>query len=97
MSVQPSNQATALPKTMKSHHWRHIISGTVVFFLGVLVNEGIHHMRFTWPHKVVWPGARVQEGFRLSYTPIPIPGSNDVVEIGFVDNGAVIWRRRDRQ
>jgi hypothetical protein len=61
MKIQ--NSPIRPPKTLQAHHIRHIISGTLVFLLGVAANEAITYARHHWPRKVRWTAVEVQHDY----------------------------------
>jgi hypothetical protein len=79
------------PKTLQAHHIRHIISGTLVFLLGIAANEALMYGRRHWPRKVRWTAVEVQH----NYVPASgLPGTNAQVEMGLTEDGSVVWRAK---
>jgi len=78
-------------KNLQPHHIRHIISGTLVFLLGIAANEALMHARRHWPRKVRWTAVEVQ----YDYLPMTgLPGTNVQVEMGLTEDGTVVWRAK---
>jgi len=87
------NSPTRPPKTLQQHHFRHMISGTMAFLLGVATNEAIMYARRHWPRKVRWTAVEVQP----DYVPASgLPGTNVEVEMGLTEDGTVVWRTKKR-
>jgi hypothetical protein len=79
------------PKTLQAHHIRHIISGTLVFLLGIAANEALMFARRRSPRKVRWTAIEVQH----DYVPTGgLPGTNVQVEMGLTEDGTVVWRTK---
>ena len=91
MGVKISNYPTRTPKTLQPHHIRHIISGTLVFLLGVGVNELLLHLRRHSPKTVRWSAAEIQTDYAL---PNGLPPTNVQVDLGITDDGFYVWRVR---
>jgi hypothetical protein len=79
------------PKTLQAHHVRHIVSGTVVFLLGIAANEALMYLRRHAPRHVRWNATEVQPNYAL---PTGLPPTNVVVETGIAEDGTVVWRAR---
>ena len=79
------------PKTLKPHHIRHMISGTMAFLLGVAANEALLYLRRHWPRQVRWTGTEIQRDYSL---PGALPLTNVQVEMGIAEDGTVVWRPR---
>jgi hypothetical protein len=89
--VKIQNSPIRPPKTLQAHHIRHLISGTLVFMLGVAANEAITYARHHWPKKVRWTAVEVQH----DYVPASgLPGTNVQVEMGLTEDGTVVWRAK---
>ena len=91
MGVKISNYPTRTPKTLQPHHIRHMISGTLVFLMGVGVNEGLLHLRRHWPKTVRWSANEIQSDYTL---PNGLPPTNVQVDLGITDDGYYVWRVR---
>ena len=89
MGVRPQNYPTRLPKTLQPHHIRHMISGSLVFLLGVGVNELIVHVRRHWPKTVRWSATEIQTNYTL---PTGLPPTSVQVDIGITEDGFYVWR-----
>ena len=76
--------------TLQPHHVRHIISGTLVFLLGIAANEGLMHLRRHWPRHVRWTSTE-QKDYVI---PAGFPPTNILVETGIAEDGTVVWRPR---
>ena len=85
------NSPVRPPKnTLQPHHIRHIISGTLVFLLGIAANEGLMHLRRHWPRHVRWTSTEQKD----YVTPVGLPPTNVLVETGIAEDGTVVWRPR---
>ena len=91
MGVKISNYPTRTPKTLQPHHIRHLISGTLVFLLGVGVNELLLHLRRHLPRTVRWSSTEIQKDYAM---PSGLPPTNVQVDIGITDDGFYVWRVR---
>jgi hypothetical protein len=89
--VKIQNSPIRPPKTLQAHHIRHIISGTLVFLLGIAANEAVTYARRHWPRKVRWTAVEVQH----DYVPASgLPATNMQVEMGLTEDGTVVWRAK---
>jgi hypothetical protein len=89
--VKIQNSQFRPPKSLKPHHIRHMISGTLAFLLGVAANEALMYARRHWPRKVRWTAVEVQH----DYVPTAgLPGTNVQVEMGLTEDGTVVWRAK---
>lgn len=77
--------------TLQPHHIRHIISGTLVFLLGIVANEALMHLRRHWPKRVRWTSTEMQPNYVI---PAGLPPTNTQVETGIAEDGTVVWRPR---
>jgi hypothetical protein len=77
--------------TLKPHHIRHIISGTLVFILGIAANEGLTYLRRHGPRHVRWTSNEMQVNYLI---PGGLPPTNIQVETGIAEDGTVVWRPR---
>jgi hypothetical protein len=85
------NSPVRPPKnTLQPHHIRHIISGTLVFLLGIAANEGLMHLRRHWPRHVRWNSTEQRD----YVIPGGLPPTNVLVETGIAEDGTVVWRQR---
>ncbi len=75
--------------TIKPHHIRHIISGTLVFFLGIAANETLMFLRRHAPRRVRWNPTETQPDFSV---PASLPATNVQVDMGIAEDGTVVWR-----
>jgi len=82
---------TRLPRTLQPHHIRHIISGTLVFLLGIAANEALMYLRRHSPRQVRWTATESQRAYWL---PNGLPATNVAVEMGVAEDGTVVWRPR---
>src|SRR3954466_3376429 len=83
------NSPVRPPRTLQPHHIRHMISGTLVFMLGIAANEAIIYGRRHWPRTVRWSPAEIQKDF------VPasgLPPTNVQVDLGMTEDGAMVWR-----
>ncbi len=80
------------PKTIQAHHIRHLISGTLVFLLGIAANEALMYMRRHSPRRVRWTSNEMQHNYAL---PNALPPTNVAVETGIAEDGTVVWRARN--
>ena len=53
------------PKTLQPHHIRHIISGTLVFLLGIAANEALTYLRRHSPRLVRWTATEMQRDYSI--------------------------------
>ncbi len=82
------------PRSLQPHHIRHLISGTLVFMLGIAANETIMHLRRHWPRTVRWSAKEIQR----DYVPPPgLPPAHIEVDIGVCEDGSFVWRPRKTQ
>lgn len=89
MNGKIQNSPIRPPKNLQPHHIRHLISGTLVFCLGIAANEAIMHLRRHWPRTVRWNAHETQ----LDYVPpTKLPPPNVEVDIGITEDGAFVWR-----
>ena len=79
------------PKTLQPHHIRHIISGTLVFLLGIAANEALTYLRRHSPRLVRWTATEMQRDYSI---PGGLPPGNVQVEMGIAEDGTVVWRPR---
>ncbi len=91
MNGQILNSPIRPPKTLQPHHIRHIISGTLVFLLGIAANEALTYLRRHWPRQVRWTAAEMQPDYCI---PSGLPPTNAQVETGIAEDGTVVWRPR---
>ena len=77
--------------TLKPHHIRHLITGTLVFLLGIAANEALVYLRQHAPKQVRWTATELQPDYAL---PTGLPPTNIQVDIGIADDGTVVWRAR---
>ena len=68
-----------------------MVSGTLVFLLGVAANEALMYARRHSPRKVRWTAVEVQKDY---FPPAGLPGTNVQVEMGVTEDGIVVWRAR---
>ncbi len=94
MNGKIQNSPVRPPKTIQPHHIRHMITGTLVFVLGIAANEGITYVRAHWPRHVRWSPAETQHDYLV---PNGLPGTNMQVEMGIAEDGTVVWRVRGQQ
>jgi hypothetical protein len=89
MSGKIQNSPIRPMKTFQPHHLRHLISGTVVFFLGIAANEFLTYVRRTWPRTVHWGTHEIQRNYRI---PSALPPTNVPVDVGIAEDGTIVWR-----
>ena len=89
MSVQILNSPILPQKTFQPHHYRHLISGTLVFILGILVNEAIVYARKHSPKAVRWSATEFQKDYVI---PSTLPAPHVQVDIGITEDGYYVWR-----
>jgi hypothetical protein len=77
--------------TLQPHHIRHLISGTLVFLLGIAANEALMHLRRHSPRRVRWTTTDMQADYVI---PGGLPPTNIQVETGIAEDGTVVWRPR---
>jgi hypothetical protein len=84
------------PETLlKAHHWRHIISGMIVFSTGIAVDQGMAWYREIKPNNVFWLGNPSHHQTNFSRVFILPKQGNFVVEFGLADDGRVIWKIKE--
>jgi hypothetical protein len=66
-----------------------MISGTLVFLLGIAANETIMHLRRHWPKSVRWSAAEIQKDY---VPPAGLPPTNVQVDVGITEDGLFVWR-----
>lgn len=82
---------TRLPKTLQPHTIRHLISGTLVFLLGIAANEALMYWRRHSPRQVRWNATEMQRDYSF---PGGLPPTNVPVDMGIAEDGTVVWRPR---
>jgi hypothetical protein len=91
MNGKIQNSPIRPPKTIQPHHIRHLISGTLVFLLGIAANETLMCLRRHWPKRVRWTRTETQLDYSI---PAGLPSTNVQVEMGIAEDGTVVWRVR---
>jgi len=91
MNGKIQNSPIRPPKTLQPHHIRHLISGTLVFLLGIAANEALTYLRRHWPRQVRWTATEVQRDYAM---PAGLPSTNMQVDTGIAEDGTVVWRVR---
>ena len=76
-------------KTFQAHHIRHLISGTLVFLLGIAANEALMLWRKHSPKKVRWSESEIQKDYTV---PSGLPPTNVQVDVGITEDGSFVWR-----
>ncbi len=76
-------------RTLQAHHIRHMISGTLVFLLGIGANEALMYLRRHSPRQVRWTSKEMQRNYCI---PAGLPATNVQVEFGIAEDGTVVWR-----
>ena len=66
-----------------------MISGTLVFLLGILVNEAIVYARKHSPRTVRWSATEFQKDYVIAGS---LPAPNVQVDIGMTEDGYYVWR-----
>jgi hypothetical protein len=66
-----------------------MVSGTLVFLLGIAANELITYVRVHSPRKVRWNTTGAQHNYTL---PSGLPLTNVQLEVGITDDGYLVWR-----
>jgi hypothetical protein len=89
MNGQIRNSPIRPTTSLQPHHLRHIISGTLVFFLGIGANEALMYARKHWPKKVRWSQTEIQHDFTV---PNELPPAHVEVDIGITEDGSFVWR-----
>ena len=79
------------PRTLKAHHIRHLVSGSLVFLLGIAANETLMYLRRHAPKQVRWTATELQPDYAL---PTGLPATNVQVDMGIAEDGTVVWRAR---
>src|SRR5262245_1461558 len=93
LSSMKTNQPTKLPRELPPHFFRHIISGIIVFSLGLVADVTIVEIIHNRKHTVIWANGEIQRDyiFHASTTSPDFTATNGV-EIGYLDNGQITWR-----
>lgn len=90
-SVMETNQPTRMPGQCHPAVWRHLLSGLIVFALGVGADIGIVEWLHHRHHKVKWlVPAPVVEDYVVQTN--VFSGPEQVYDIGVLDDGTVVWR-----
>jgi|SRR4051794_25536313 len=89
--IRIANSPLRPPRNLQPHHIRHLISGTLVFLLGIVANETIMHLRRHWPRQVRWSAAEIQRDY---VAPTSMPPEHMKVDIGMCEDGSFVWRPR---
>jgi hypothetical protein len=89
VGVKIHNSPLQPTRTFQPHHIRHMVSGTLVFLLGIAANEGLMHMRRHWPRSVRWSPTEIQTDYTM---PEGLPPTNVLVDIGITEDGFYVWR-----
>src|SRR5206468_2079627 len=76
-------------RSLQPHHIRHLVSGTLVFLLGIAANELITYVRLHSPRKVRWSSTGAQHNYIL---PSGLPLTNAQFELGLSEDGYLVWR-----
>jgi hypothetical protein len=92
--IRIANSPVRPPRNLQPHHIRHIISGTLVFMLGIAANETIMHLRKHWPRKVRWSASEMQNDYS---PPTGLPPHHIQVDVGMCEDGSFVWRPRKVQ
>jgi hypothetical protein len=93
-----TNQPTRLPRDLPPHFFRHLISGLIVFALGLVADVTIVEIIHNRKHTVVWANGEVQRDFTLGMntnSPAAADGNGNGtngLELGYLDNGQIVWR-----
>jgi hypothetical protein len=66
-----------------------MISGTLVFLLGIAANESVVYLRKHSPRAVRWSPAEIQVDYTI---PSGLPPTNVPVDIGITEDGFYVWR-----
>jgi hypothetical protein len=91
MKGKIQNSLIRPPRTFQPHHIRHIVSGTLVFLLGIAANEGLMYARRHWPKTVRWSPNEIQTNYLV---PGGLPPANVPVDVGMSEDGLFVWRPR---
>lgn len=83
-----TNKLTSPTRSWQPHHFRHMLSGSVVFALGVMAHVILDEVKYRWPRDVKWGDGSVTHGFQRGYSKI----STNAVVIGITDDGTLVWR-----
>ena len=89
VGIRIQNSPIRPQKTLQPHHYRHIISGTFVFLLGIAVNELAVYLRRHSARAVRWSAAEIQNDYIV---PNGLPPTNVEVDIGITEDGFYVWR-----
>jgi len=89
MGVKFQNSPIRPQKTFQPHHLRHLVSGTIVFLLGIGANELVVYLRKHSPRAVRWAQTEIQNDYTV---PNGLPPTNVQVDIGITEDGFYVWR-----
>jgi hypothetical protein len=89
--IRIANSPIRPGRNLQPHHIRHLISGTLVFVLGIAANEALMHLRRHWPRKVRWSATEMQNDY---VPPSSLPPHHIQVDIGMCEDGSFVWRSR---
>lgn len=89
MNAKIQNSPIRPLTTLQPHHIRHMISGTLVFLLGIAANEVLTYLRTHWPRQVRWKANEIQRNY---FIPKGLPPTHVQVETGIAEDGTVVWR-----
>ena len=89
----PANGQSTVPFQFPPHFFRHVISGSIVFVLGVAADIVVAELFKRAAQAPQMEIVRWQRGeWQTNYTGMAIPATNQNLEIGFSDKGRVFWR-----
>ena len=66
-----------------------MISGTLVFLLGIAANETVVYLKKHSPRPVRWSATEIQKDYTI---PTALPAPNVQVDIGITEDGYYVWR-----
>jgi hypothetical protein len=80
-------------RAIEAHHWRHLISGSLVFCAGVFVTETLALYREHRPLRVRWmDGDRAIYEYHAVSGRCELPTNNFRIQLGVADNGILVWK-----
>lgn len=90
-----SNSPIRPERSVKPHHVRHLISGTIVFALGVLFNMAHTHLVTHRTVVVYWlgPEVQVETNYVITSTRIKPPFPKGV-QVGVTEEGTIVGRQQ---
>jgi hypothetical protein len=83
------NSPTRPAKSLQPHHVRHLLTGSLVFIMGIAANETLVILKRRIPRTVQWNQNDIQHDYVV---PIGLPPTNRMIDVGVADDGTIVWR-----